>query len=455
MKKVNYMFALFMVLCAIACANEDNLTTEKGILDEAFNDSTLVSIVEETNPNLIIKEGILCQHEQTIRILRNGVADAIVKLGEPVIVSQANMKVSWGYYQFPGICIEDDSTLVVKWQMKKDTPETYLLPHNGLNVMVSTDGGKTWVVPDKEYPERHSPRIALRNGDLLQAESIQKNVTEYAEFPDKMNETTIGDTDYYRYNDLPEELKGFYLSTWNKNSGFQKFHATMTNPTLLRSTYKDLMSIVFWGDMRMLPDGSIIAVIYPSCYQTPSGISSSVTFYKSTDEGKSWDYMSALVYPKSSENDEGYFEEPTFEILKDGSLVSILRTGNTTSMFKSSSIDGGKTWTTPAPFTPNGVAPVVKRLGNGTLVLTSGRPGTQIRFCLDEKGELWTEPIEMVPFMNTDGTYDLWGASCGYTSILPIDDNSFYMVYSDFKSKDENGEERKAIMFRTITIKRR
>lgn len=455
MKKVNLFFTLCIVLSTLSCVNEEYLIPQEEVLDEAFSDSTLVSIIEESSPNLTIKEGVISQHEQIIRIVRNDVAEAIVKLSEPIIVSQANIKVSWGYYQFPGICIEDDSTLVVKWQMKKDTPETYMLPHNGLNTMVSNDGGKTWKVPEKEYPERHSPRIQLSNGVLLQSESYQANLENYSAFPAKINEVTIDDTDYYNYNDLPDDLKGVYLSTWSKQSGFTKFHATLNNPALLRHTYKNLMSIVFWGTMRLMKDGSIVAGVYPSYYQTPEGVSSSVTFYKSSDEGKSWDYLSALVYPRTSASDEGYFEEPTFEILEDDNLVAILRTGNTTPMYKASSNDGGKTWTTPVPFTSNGVAPVVQRLGNGALVLTSGRPGTQLRFCLDGRGGQWTEPIEMVHFMNENGSYDLWGASCGYTSILPINEDSFYLVYSDFKSKDENDELRKSIMFRKITIIRR
>lgn len=439
----------------VACQNDDNYVNNSE-LEEAFNDTTLVNIVEEISPNLTIREGVISQHEQTIRIVRNGVAEAIVHLGEPIIVSQANMKVSWGYYQFPGICIEEDSTLVVSWQMKKDTPETYMLPHNGLNVMISNDKGKSWVVPDKDYPIRHRPRIILRNGDILQSESYQVNVENYAEFPTKVNDTTIDDTDFYPYNKLPDDLKGVYLSTWNKQIGFTKFHGGLTNPSLLMQTYKKLMSVLFWGTMRRsMKDGSIIACIYPSYYQTLQGVSSSVTFYKSTDEGRNWSYLSALVYPRSSSTDEGYFEEPTFEILEDGSFLTILRTGNTTPMYKASSFDEGLTWTTPVPFTPNGVCPISSRLGNGILVLTSGRPGVQLRFCLDGKGDIWTEPIEMIPFLKPDGTYDMWGDSCGYTDILLIDNNSFYMVYSDFKSKDENDEIRKAVIFRKVSIKRR
>ena len=57
--------------------------------------------------------------------------------------------------------------------------------------------------------------------------------------------------------------------------------------------------------------------------------------------------------------------------------------------------------------------------------------------------------------MDEDGKYDIWSNSCGYSNLLKLDDKTFYMVYSDFNSKDEKGEFRKAIMFRKIMICKR
>lgn len=114
--------------------------------------------------------------------------------------------------------------------------------------------------------------------------------------------------------------------------------------------------------------------------------------------------------------------------------------------------DGGKTWSVPKKFTPNGILPILSCLNNGVVALSSGRPGVQLRFNIDGDGEVWTEPIEMVSYMN--GTkYDIY-ASCGYTSILPIDDNSFYLVYSDFKTTNKEGD-RKAIILRKVEIIKR
>ena len=57
--------------------------------------------------------------------------------------------------------------------------------------------------------------------------------------------------------------------------------------------------------------------------------------------------------------------------------------------------------------------------------------------------------------MDDKGNFNIWGATCGYPSILQVNDNTFYIVYSDFKTKDESGEIRKSIMFRKIEVIKR
>lgn len=98
--------------------------------------------------------------------------------------------------------------------------------------------------------------------------------------------------------------------------------------------------------------------------------------------------------------------------------------------------------------------PRLMLLKNGVLVLVSGRPGVQIRFSLDGTGHVWTEPIEMISFMNDDGTFQ-HDVSCGYASIIEVNDDTFYIVYSDFTTKDSEGQTRKAIWFREVTVTRK
>ncbi len=155
--------------------------------------------------------------------------------------------------------------------------------------------------------------------------------------------------------------------------------------------------------------------------------------------------------PTVFDGEEGY-SETDLRILDDDTYVCILRTSSGAPMHIAFSTDKGASWTFPRPFTANGVRPKLEQLGNGVLALVSGRPGVQLRFNLDGTAETWTEPIEMLPFIRQYGTYSLWDETCGYANILPIDRDSFYMVWSDFKSKNAEGEYRKAIMLRKVKI---
>ena len=147
------------------------------------------------------------------------------------------------------------------------------------------------------------------------------------------------------------------------------------------------------------------------------------------------------------------FDEPTFEVLPDSTFICVMRSGSTSPMYKTFSYDKGYSWTKPEPFTPNGVNPKLMRLGNNVLVLASGRPGVQLRFSLDGDGKTWTEPIEMLPFSYSSFNKDMaFEATCGYANIIADGENSFYIVYSDFKTKNTKGEQRKAIMVRRVEV---
>lgn len=120
-------------------------------------------------------------------------------------------------------------------------------------------------------------------------------------------------------------------------------------------------------------------------------------------------------------------------------------------MYASRSMDLGKTWSTPVAFAPSGVLPRLLRLRNGILVLSSGRPGVQVRFSADGRGETWTDPVEMVR-ISTDNAH---GDTCGYTSLVSTAPDRFLIAYSDFRHPDDEGQLRKAIKVCEIRVRRR
>ena len=213
--------------------------------------------------------------------------------------------------------------------------------------------------------------------------------------------------------------------------------------------------------MHIASDGSIIAGIYPGLYLNekdgvdPSGI----LFYRSTDKGRNWKIQGRIPYepdlktdPNGDKRPAFGFTEPGFEILSDGTFLCVMRTTDSfvknSPMYVSRSTDLGVTWTKPETFTRAGVLPRLLQLDNGVIVLASGRPGVQLRFCTDGKGQKWTDSFEMLPFKNEQEA----AVSCGYTELLATGPDRFLLIYSDFNYRNEVGTIRKAIKVREVIV---
>ena len=453
---------LFYIVCftlfTLSCSNDENTTLD------VFDDSTLVCINEETNPSLAIHEGVISQKADTFRVMRDGRAVAVVRLGNPIIVARANDEEPWGFFQFPMIYKNESDGLIVEWSMREDSHTAYGV--DSYCRLMSTDRGKTWVPLDRDYFYRVTHRFEYENGNVFQVKTpAAKDVRNYLEFPKPVNKSTISRYDFYHEAELPEELRGVYFELWDRqHNKTSLIHAMVDDSGLLRESLDSLMSVVWWGNIKMIEDSSLIAGVYPTYYQNSEGsvLRSSVSFYKSIDSGYHWTVIGKIPYHINGKSPDSFvfngddgFTEPAFEILRDGTYMCVMRTSSTTPMYRTFSKDRGSHWTVPEPFTPNGVRPNLLLLGNGIIVLASGRPGIQLRFCIDGDGQTWTEPIEMLPFVDEDGSYNVWRETCGYPCVMRVDDDSFYIVYSDFLTNDENGNCRKSILFREVQIIKR
>lgn len=407
--------------------------------------------------NLDIREGLVSQKAQQIKYKYHGKSCGVAYLTAPVMVAQAEQDEEWGFFQFPNISTTDDGTLIVTWQMKADSHKTY-----GKNAdrfvepMMSKDGGITWVPREKGYfTYRKGYDVNLDNGDILRIYTHQsKDINGYNHFPRAV--VKKGSHSFYLMDSLPNDLQGIYLNRVMANHKSERIHAKLNDPGVLRYAIGNLMPIVWWGDVKILADHSLVAGIYPGYYLDSLGhvMSSGVSFYRSEDEGQSWTILGKIPFQPDGIADkrgDSRFDEPTFEVLADSTFLCVMRTGMTSPMYRSFSTDRGQTWSRPEPFTPNGVLPKLLLLKNGVLVLVSGRPGIQVRFSFDGKGRIWSTPIDMIPFMHKDGTFTR-DVSCGYPSIIETGDDTFYIVYSDFTTKDAYGKARKSIWCRKVTV---
>jgi len=391
-------------------------------------------------------------------LLASTAAALEVKVGEPTVVAVAPNDVGWGYYQFPSIGRWDDGTLSLTYSSAPDAAESYGTPRAALT---SKDGGKTWSPHSGKWG---GSGLLLPNGDRIAVSTPKPYKLADLKLPEPVGVlvSTYGKQKYtmYRVNDLPRKLRTIRISRQKKGSDARVTeHAWVDDSQALRYSIREIFPIVWWGDLRVAADGSVIAGIYPG-YRTlvngsmdPKG---GVFFYRSTDFGHSWKIQGRILYQPDLKADEkgdkrSGFTEPAFEILADGSLLCVMRTTDGQGigpMYSSWSKDMGKTWTKPKVIAPSGVLPKLLKLENGILALSSGRPGVQVRF--SEDGEKWTEPLDFVPVTEADPHKD----TCGYTSLLATGPDRFIIAYSHFKHPNEKGELRKAIMIREVQVTR-
>lgn len=381
-----------------------------------------------------------------------------VDIGDPVTVAVAVREEEWGRFQFPSITRWEDGTLLVGYSVSPDAAESYGSPSAAC---ISRDRGRTWT---PYTGKREATGLLLPNGERIAVMTPKPYKEADLRLPKPVGNLTgtYGKQVYtmYRLSELQPMLRTVRLVRAAKGSkDWKPEHSALDDPQALRYTLRGLFPIVWWGDLRLAPDGSVLAGIYPGYRVTDDGKmdpKGGVFFYRSTDFGRSWKVQGRIPYQPDLKadprgNDRDGFTEPAFEILADGSLFCVMRTTDGVGqgpMYASRSRDLGKTWSKPVAIAPVGVLPRLLRLENGVLVLSSGRPGVEVRFCSDGIGKRWSQPYSIVP-PGEGGKH----TSCGYTHLLPTGPDSFMIVYSDFTHVNENGETRKAIKVREITVR--
>jgi len=407
-----------------------------------------------------LKEGIAAYDKMDYIYQKDGKDIFKISFGEPTVVAVADEPYKWGFFQFPGLYTSDDGEIVARWNMADDHAESYGKGGNGF--AVSKDGGKTWEHPAKQPI---GGGLALKSGEFLNIHTPAAIPLKDLKLPEPIAtvKEAYGRTfKFWKTEDLPKELQGVYLLRRTKESSTWTIeHNTILEPDMVRYSDNNLLPVVWWGDMKLKTDGTIVAGVYPGfTFQNGAVPPSDVPFYGSQDHGKTWQFIGRIPYsydpvkdPKGGQRHALGYTEPTFEILKDGTYVCVSRTtdglGNSP-MYISRSMDEGKNWTKPVAFTKNGVLPKLRQLDNGALVLASGRPGMQIRVALDKVGDIWSDPFEMLPW--GEGVHENH-ISCSYPEILFTGKDKFLLIYSDFRYKTESGELRKAIKVREVSVK--
>ena len=145
---------------------------------------------------------------------------------------------------------------------------------------------------------------------------------------------------------------------------------------------------------------------------------------RSKDGGQTWKEESTIAAiepgekPWPWEGAEGP-NELTVVRLADNRLYAVFRTGSDAFLGQTWSADDGKTWKPPVSSGFKGVYPRVRRLSNGMLALTTGRPGpVVIMFNTDGTGEEWSHATELFAGMSTH-----------YTDLIEVEPGKLFVVY--------------------------
>ncbi len=461
MKRTNLIIVICLILAG--CGSSKRVTNQQKSQVINWNEWKPRSVAK-------IRFGIPSAGQTSINYKRNGATAFTIKLSEPKVVVAADKPEGWGYYQFPTLTRLENGFLQAKWSMHADDIRSY--GTSAWGSAISINNGKTW-----DFDSVDSTQLSgykLSNGDrILVVDPKPVKVTDL-KMPEPIGKTNFKyrktNFKFYKLKDMPSGVNGVFINRLSPGQNKWKIEeAKLNDPNAVRYSSKDLVPVVWWGDIHTVKDGSLVAGIYPGYYIKDDGQvdkQMGVVFYRSINNGHSWNIQGRIPFTPdlsidSMATDRIGFTEPAYEVMADGSLLCVIRSADgdgvtngvgNGSMYASRSVDIGKTWTKPEVIAPNGVLPRLLRLENGVVVISTGRPGVQLLFSkggVDSKS--WTDPIEMLPY-DSESHEVQYAVSCGYTGMIATGPNRFLLIYSDFKYKNAANQERKAIKIREVTI---
>lgn len=375
-------------------------------------------------------------------------------LSEPKVISRAPESVKeWGFWQFPEIEYLSDGRLHAIFHINTDSEVSY---GKQKGQAVSSDMGESWV---EDFNMTECGGILLDNGDRLRIVHKQSIPIDNLTLPSEISESVSYNSRFkvYDASDFPPELGGWYFARMTKGTTeWVEEQAVVNIPGETRWVRSGVLPIPFLWRMKKAPNGTLWGIHYDFRQgdKCPAHLMRAI-FVVSEDNGKTWNFRSEIPYAPDREKDPYWekrdgFSEPNVAFMPDGSIFCLLRTtdGNGIGpMYWSRSTDGGRTWSDPEVFDNLGVWPAIITLNNGVTLTTYGRPGIYLRATADPSGIEWEDRYEiMAP--DASGLTN----TCAYTDLIALDDNTAYLIYSDFYYPDDEGKKRKTILGRKITV---
>lgn len=219
-------------------------------------------------------------------------------------------------------------------------------------VVESRDQGRTWSTPrvaiDTTIDDRDPKLMQTRGGAIL---------------------LSFFRTDWTNYPPGPVTLVGTFVarstdggSTWSEPV---EVGTAMEGPSTVVVGAYYAGHAATHGPIIELPNGELLVPLYG---RLPEGGTAPATVVRSRDGGRTWPRETESTIGKAADFD---FQEPNLSLLKNGSILAILRTSKNIA-YVSWSHDRGRTWTTPVSTGLPASSHHQLVLHNGDVLLTYG-----------------------------------------------------------------------------------
>jgi Neuraminidase (sialidase) len=280
-------------------------------------------------------------------------------------------------------------------------------PHIGrngrLDVVTSTDEGKTWSAPrtviDGPDDDRNPAFGQLKNGDILLAYAIIRGY-------DESGLKLLAKTRDQRI------VEGVYVmrstdggKTWSTPELSEPIHALQRGGGTISP----------YGKMVQLADGTVLMSVY---YEFFDDRGNRDYVFRSHDGGKSW---GEPVLVGEHSNETGLL------VLPSGQVLAALRSEKGAHLSIAASKDQGRTWSSPVQVTRDNEHPAdLIRLKNGDLLLTYGernQPFGVEAILSHDGGAAWDEKTKVVLANDADNR------DCGYPSSVQLPNGKIVTMY--------------------------
>jgi hypothetical protein len=290
-----------------------------------------------------------------------------ITLGKPRVVTE-----SVGYCWYPDILKFSTGELMMNYRLTPDSNESLV---TGAGVLLSRDGGETWV-DGYDVNGFHDAcgevRLSLPDGSI------------------------VGTSGYPTRPEPAGQWRRFAYHYWRYENGGRSYTVQPWG-SLVEGLPRDVQPAMLWNrwySANLSLFGSVVEIgkgrYLTTCYATFHGDKlSTLLALESDDEARTWHYVATIAGPAQHPTATEGCNEACLVKLADGELMCVYRVGSALPLGRSYSRDAGRTWSAPDALPARSVAPNVVRLENGVLALSTGRPGISLSFSTDTRGKDW------------------------------------------------------------------